>query len=122
MQAYQNTDNSIFLKRQCHKIFELYFFSWIEPIWAPDKQAKMVLLKNSFSWRYLNAKFKKFYSAQCNTARSQFFFKASPLKSYKNVDFGLCSTSMDSFLFYIPFKDKESPANTKLFLAKLRAV
>ena len=29
---------------------------------------------------------------------------------------------MDSFLFYIPFKGKERPAKTKLFLAKLRAV
>ena len=34
------------LKRQCHEIFELYFFSLIGPIWAPDKQAKMVFLKN----------------------------------------------------------------------------
>ena len=30
------------LKGQCHEIFELYFFSLIEPIWALDKQAKMV--------------------------------------------------------------------------------
>ena len=29
---------------------------------------------------------------------------------------------MDSSLFYIPFKDKERPAKTKLFPAKLRAV
>ena len=29
---------------------------------------------------------------------------------------------MDSFLFYIPFKDKERPAKTKLFPAKLSAV
>ena len=28
------------LKRQCHKIFDI--FLWIEPIWAPDKQANMV--------------------------------------------------------------------------------
>ena len=32
----------------------LAFFSssLIQPIWFPDKQSKMVLLKNSFSWRY----------------------------------------------------------------------
>ena len=27
------------LKGQCHEIFELIFFSLIELIWAPDKQA-----------------------------------------------------------------------------------
>ena len=30
------------LKGQCHEIFDLYFFSLVEPIWSPDKQAKMV--------------------------------------------------------------------------------
>ena len=35
------------LKGQCHEIFAI-FFSWIKAIWAPDKQAKMVLLNNSF--------------------------------------------------------------------------
>ena len=53
------------LKGQCHEIFELYFFSLIKPIWAPDKQAKMVFLKN--------LKFKKFDSRLANTARSQIF-------------------------------------------------
>ena len=32
------------LKGQCHEIFDLYIFSLIEPIWAPDKQAEMVFL------------------------------------------------------------------------------
>ena len=40
----------------------------------------------------------------------------------KNVGFGLFSTTVDSFLFYIPFKGKEIPAKTKLFPAKLRAM
>ena len=31
------------LKGQCHEIFDLYIFSLIEPIWAPDKQAKFFL-------------------------------------------------------------------------------
>ena len=35
----------------------LAFFSWIKPIWAADKQVKMVFLKNSLSRRYLNVKF-----------------------------------------------------------------
>ena len=61
------------LKGQCHEIFYLLFFSWIEPIWAPDKQTKMVFLKKSLSRRYLNLKFKKFDYAQANTAWSQTF-------------------------------------------------
>ena len=36
------------LKGQCHEIFDLYFFSLIEPIWSPNKQAKMVFLKICF--------------------------------------------------------------------------
>ena len=39
------------LKRQCHDIF-WHFLSLIQPIWVPDKQSKMVSLKNSFSRRY----------------------------------------------------------------------
>ena len=42
------------LKGQCHEIFT-FFYSLIEPIWAPDKQAKMVFLKYSFSQRYSNS-------------------------------------------------------------------
>ena len=34
---------------------------------------------------------------------------------------GLYSTTMDSFLLYIPFKGKERPEQTKLFPAKLPA-
>ena len=55
---------TVFLKGQCHEIFELYFFSVIKPIWALDKQAKMVFLKDSFSRRYSNKKFEKFDSAR----------------------------------------------------------
>ena len=38
------------------------------------------------------------------------------------LSLGLCSTPMDLFLFYIPFKGKERLAKTKLMLAKLGAV
>ena len=41
-----------YLKRPCHEIF-WNSFSLIQPIWVPDKQSKMVSLKNSFSRRYL---------------------------------------------------------------------
>ena len=49
-----NKDEDYNLKGQCHEIFDLYIFSLIEPIWAPDKQAEMVFLKDSFSRRYSN--------------------------------------------------------------------
>ena len=51
------------------------------------------------------------------------FVTSQPIeKLTKNVGFGLCSTPMDLFLFYIPFIGKERPANKKLVSAKLRAV
>ena len=37
--------------------FAFTVFSWIEPTWAPDKHAKMVLLKELLSQIYLNLKF-----------------------------------------------------------------
>ena len=57
--------------------FLSFFISWIEAIWAPNKQSKMVLLKNSFSWRYLRNQWlcavlacAESDSAEANTARS----------------------------------------------------
>ena len=66
------------LKGQCHKIFCNFFMSWLEAIWAPNKQAKMVLLKKSFSRRY-SRKIRlpavlacvESDSAQANSARSR---------------------------------------------------
>ena len=37
----QKSRNTLPLKGVCHEIFDLQFFSWFEPIWAPDKQAKV---------------------------------------------------------------------------------
>ena len=66
------------LKGQCHEILCHFFISWKEAIWAPDKQANMVLLKNSFSRRYsqkirLRAVLAcmESNSAQANSVRSQ---------------------------------------------------
>ena len=56
----------IVLKRQCNEIFWIFFISWIEAIWAPDKQSKMVLLKNSFSRRYLQ---KTWYCTESDSAQ-----------------------------------------------------
>ena len=50
-----------FLRGQCHEICCHFFISWIEAIWVPDKQAKMVLLKI----RFLGDICEKFDFAQC---------------------------------------------------------
>ena len=42
------------LKGVCHEIFDLQFFSWFKPIWAPDKQAKVFSNSVSISPRYSN--------------------------------------------------------------------
>ena len=34
----------------CHEISDLQFFSWFEPIWAPDKQAKVFSESHSAVW------------------------------------------------------------------------
>ena len=52
------------LTRQCHAIFWQFFFM-NRTLWAPDKQAKIVLLNDSFSQRYSNFKYKKFDSTKC---------------------------------------------------------
>ena len=57
---HQNYGTGI-VKGQCHETFCHFFISWIEAICAPDKQAKMVLLKSLF----LRAIGKNFDSAQC---------------------------------------------------------
>ena len=46
------TVNNVFLKGVWHEIFDLQFFSWLEPIWAPDKQAKVFSNSVSISPRY----------------------------------------------------------------------
>ena len=48
-----------------------FFYPWIQSTWAPDKQAKMLLLKGSFSWRYSNVR--KFDFAQCKSAWRHLF-------------------------------------------------
>ena len=66
------------LKGQCHEIFCNFIISWIEAIWAPNKQSKMVLLKNSFLRRYSQNQWlhtvlacTESDSPQANTARSR---------------------------------------------------
>ena len=66
-------------KGQCHEIFAI-FFSWIKAIWAPDKQAKMVLLNNSFLRRYSNVKFENSTPRSVILRRVENDWQASPLK------------------------------------------
>ena len=90
---------------------------------ATKKQAKIVLLKESFSRRFSNFNFEKFDSAQCQPTRSRNCFVSYPFKNLtKNVGFDLCSTPMDLFFSHFPSKGKERPAKTKLMPAKLSAV
>ena len=51
------------------------FFLWFQfqPIWAPDKQAKVFSNSVSISLRYLITKFEKFDSVVCSTQQSQNF-------------------------------------------------
>ena len=67
---------TVFLKRQCQRIFFI-FFSWIEPIWVPDKQSTMVSLKIRFRGDIQKKRglcavwyFAKLDSAHCHTAPS----------------------------------------------------
>ena len=76
----------------------------------------MVFLKHSFLWRYSYLKFKKFDSPQTNTAQSQIFCQASPLKSIKKMlgYVAIVNIYFWKFLVFF-FKGKEKPAKTKLF-------
>ena len=67
-------------KEAVSRDFRTLFFSWIEPIWVPDKQSKIVLLKNSFSRRYSNLKFKNSTPRRLTLRGVQIFWQASPLK------------------------------------------
>ena len=79
------------LKGVCHKIFDLQYFSWFEPNWAPDKQAKLFSNSVSISSRYLITKLSP-RCAEINKFFEQikfFFFKSflswqmcSPLKGF----------------------------------------
>ena len=59
------------LKGVCHKIFDLQFFLWFKPIWAPNKQAKIFSNLVSILLRYSNFLKKESDSAVCFTPRSQ---------------------------------------------------
>ena len=69
-------------KGQCHEIFCHFFISWIQAIWAPDKQAKIVLLISSFL-RKNSQKIRlravlacaESDSTQANTARSRTLYR-----------------------------------------------
>ena len=74
LQFYSSTRNVPSLKGQCHEIFDLYFFHGLNPSGPLINRIKWFFPKYSFSRRYSNFKFEKFYSAQA---------KASPLKANK---------------------------------------
>ena len=81
----------------CHEILGLYFF-WLndfflfEPIWAPDKQAKVFSNSVSILPRYWITKAEKFDSVVCITPRRQNFrlskskFGSSNLQYYFHIN------------------------------------
>ena len=46
----QKSHHTIPLKGVCHKIFDLQFLSWFEPIWAPEKQAEWSIFRFCFDF------------------------------------------------------------------------
>ena len=56
------------LKGVCHEIFDLQFFSWFEPIWAPDKQAKYFRIRFWFR-RDIRSQSSKKSTPRCATHR-----------------------------------------------------
>ena len=73
------------LKGVCHEIFYLHFCSWFEPIWAPDKQAKVFSNSVSISQKYSITKFKKFDSAVCMTPPSKIFSLSKIKKKFSDL-------------------------------------
>ena len=69
-----------YFKGAVSRDFGPLFFSWIEPIWASDKLAKMVFLKNLFLWRYSNLKFENLTPHRLTLRGVETFWQASPLK------------------------------------------
>ena len=74
------------------------FISWFQGIWAPDKQAKMVLLKTSFSRRYPRNQLlcavlarAESNSLQANTTQSR-KFKCPQIQNWLTLHWvGLCT-------------------------------
>ena len=111
---YCTLQNAVQLKGAVSQNVQPLFFSWIEPTWAPDKQAKMSFLKNWFSRRYSNLKFKKFNSAQANAAGSQIF--AKPFKKLTKMLSYVAIAHVYFWIFLVFFiQGKERPEKTKLF-------
>ena len=59
------------LKGQSHEIFDPQFFSSFEPIWTPDKQAKVFSNSVTISLTYSNFSMESTDSAQYHTEQSK---------------------------------------------------
>ena len=77
--------------------FRPKFFSRIEPIWAPDKQAKIVFLKNSFSRRF---------RIFCKYLREKEFLSKTILAYLSGVQMGLIHEikKYQKISWHCPFK------------------
>ena len=101
------------LKGSVSRDFRPQFFSWFEPIWTPDKQAKVFSNSVLILPRYSITKFEKFDSAVCMTPWSQNYrFSKYPLKEFilivplkatrnsQSFRFWLCGEQFDSAEFF----------------------
>ena len=92
----------------CHNIFDLHFFSWFKPIWAPDKQAKVFSNSVSILPRYSITKFEKFDSAVCMTPGVKIVGLANPKKFLKIFSFMINVFTSKRISPYCPFKSNYS--------------
>ena len=76
----------VYLKGVCHEIFYHHFFSWLEPIWAPDKEAKVFLNSVSISPRYsITNCFLQIFSFMIDVFSPKRIFPDCPFKSNQGL-------------------------------------
>ena len=104
------------LKGVWHEIFDLYFFSFIKYIGAPDKHPKTVLQNFSNSRRYSLTKFNFSHSPVCRTPGSEIFLiKNSIFKTFKHFIHNPRFTC-ERIFHIVPFKGTRGIQNLHLSL------
>ena len=108
-----------YLKELCHKIFDLQFFSWFEPIRASDKQAKIFSNLVSISPRYLITK----WSPQCAIHRwDQKIFLVNQHFILHIFSFMIDVFTPKRIPPYFPFKSKRDKRRFRFHLPSVQFV
>ena len=90
----------------CHEIFNLQFFSWFEPIWAPDIQAKIFSNSVSIS-RDIRSQSLKNLTKRCASHRGvKILVYAIPKKGLQIFSYIIeyCSLPQKGILLIVPLK------------------